>query len=278
MVSRGNNRTDRSVVTVADFSSELLQLDASAESTNMLIYGDSDAGKTHLAATVPGNSLWLVCEPGFKVAGRLGAKGRARRIGDAGTALAAVDWLYSKDNYRRFDTVIVDGASTMQDRIRLAYTAEAFDNSPETRRSRAGRNLPDKPDYFNTQNFLKSWLAMLVDLPINLIVTAHAYRTDRAENAELLVFPGFQGKTTELANAIAGLMDVVGYLEKRRVKSRKHEGRTVLRRRLWFESPYGESDDVEVRYICGDKYGVLGSYMDAPTIPKLYAKINGEED
>lgn len=273
MVSRGNTRTDRQTVSVSDFQAEMARLDAGTfESKNILIYGDSNAGKTTLAGTIPGRTLWLVCEPGYKVAARMGATGIARRISDAGTALAAIDWLYDRNRYQKFSAIVVDGTSTMQDRIRLSYCAEAFDNSPETKRSRAGRNLPDKPDYFNTQNFFKSWVPMLVDLPVDLIITAHAYRTNETEDGELLVFPGFQGKGTEVANSISGLMDVVGYYEARRV-TRRSTGKRRLIRRLWFETP---DRDTDVRYICGDKFDRLGPYMDFPTIPKMYSLINGE--
>ncbi len=263
-------RTERQQVSLSDFAAEIVRLDEASETQNILIHGDSSVGKTWLASTLPGKQFWLVAEPGYKVAGRRGIKGGARRINDTATALAAIDWLNAGDRCTRLDWLVVDGGSTMQDRIRAAYAAEAFDVSGGTKRQH--RNLPDKPDYFNTQNFLKSWYAQLVDLPVNLLVTAHSYRTDKTENGELVVFPGFQGKVTETANAIAGLMDVVGYYEARRMRNRKTR-ETVLRRRLWFESP--DHDD-DVRYICGDKFNCLGPYIDYPTMPILLDKINGE--
>jgi hypothetical protein len=159
----------------------------------------------------------------------------------------------------------------MQDRFRLGYAAEAFDIDPSKRQH---RNLPDRPDYFNTQNFLKSWLPMLIDMPINLLVTAHAYRTDDTADGELLVYPGFQGVKGETANAIAGLMDVTAFMQKRQL--RIGQG-TKLVRRLWFEQPeaQGKHED-PVRYVVGDKFGVLPQYMDAPSMPKILKYINGE--
>lgn len=261
--------TDRQVVTIEEFERSLQKLSDSRESVNMLIYGDSNAGKTVLAGSAPGQQFWLVCEPGYKTAVQSGAKGIARRISNAAEALASVDWLTDRNRYERFRTIVLDGLTTMQDRFRLAYAAEAFD----TRGSRTGRNLPDKPDYFSTQNFVKAWLPQLIDLPVNLIVTAHAYRTDRTENGELLTFPGIQGKVTEVSNAVSGLMDVTAYYALKQVKNRR-TGEASWRRRLYFQSP----DSEEVRYICGDKFGKLGKYMDSPTIPKIMALINGEDD
>lgn len=257
------------MVTASDFASEVMKLNSTSESINMLVYGDSNAGKTVLAGTCPGRCLWFIGEPGYKSAMRFGAQGYGRRISDTATALAAVDWLYERNRYSKFEWLIIDGMTTMQDRFRLAYAAEAFDIDPGKRQH---RGLPDRPDYFATQNFLKLWIPQLVDLPINLLITAHAYRTDRTDNGELLGFPGIQGKTTEVSNAISGLMDVTAYLACRRIKNRK-TGQSRDVRRLYLSSP----DNSEVRYVCGDKFNALGPYMDNATIPAMLARINGED-
>lgn len=269
-------RTERHTVSASDFQKEIERLESDSESTNILIHGDSNAGKTRIAGTCPGKTLWLVGEPGYKSAARAGAKGMARRLTDTATALAAIDWLHApskvrgKARYELLDWIVLDGLSTMQDRFRLGYAAEAFDIDPGKRQH---RNLPDKPDYFNTQNFLKAWIPQLVDLPVNFLITAHTYRTDRTDNGELLGFPGIQGKITETANAISGLMDVTGYLEARRMPTRR--GDTKLVRRLYFETPERKTKtEEEIRYICGDKFGVLGTHMDFATIPRIMDKIN----
>lgn len=262
-------RTERSEVSLSDFARDMERLESGSESTNILIHGDSNVGKTVLAGTCPGRTFWLVGEPGYKSAGRQGAKGLAKRIGDSATALAAIDWLNERPQgkrQRRYEIlswVVLDGLTTMQDRIRLSYTAEAFDIDPSKRQH---RNLPDRPDYFNTQNFLKSWIAQLVDMPVNLLITSHTYRTDETDNGELLVYPGIQGKVNETANAISGLMDITGYMERRRFKVRNSDSTKEVRR-VWFSSPERRSKrEQEVRYICGDKFNALGKYYDLPDI------------
>lgn len=274
--------TERSTVSLSDFEAELVKLETSNEHVNLLVYGDSNAGKTVLAGTAPGRTFWLIGEPGYKAASRQGARGSGRAIRNTAEAWAAVEWLESPSRQRGkrkcdvLDWLILDGLTTMQDRFRLSYAAEAFDINPA---KRAHRNLPDRPDYFNTQNFMKAWIPRLVDMPVNLLITAHAYRTDLTDDAELLVFPGIQGKTTEVANAISGLMDATGYLEARMVRKRNTDD-MVMRRRLWFTSPTGRTrkDEETVRYIAGDKFDCLGPYMDGPTIPAIMAKVNGEEE
>lgn len=270
-------RTERAEVSISDFAREMERLESGSESTNILIHGDSNVGKTRVAGTCPGRTFWLVGEPGYKSAARAGARGLARRIPDTATALAAIDWLRApsdkvrgKLRYELLDWIVLDGLSTMQDRFRLGYAAEAFDINPTKRQH---RNLPDRPDYFNTQNFLKSWIPQLVDLPVNFLITAHTYRTDETDNGELLVYPGIQGKVNETANAISGLMDITGYMEKLRVRTRNDEAKLI--RRVWFETPERKSKRADdVRYICGDKFDVLGPYMDGLTIPKVMEKIN----
>lgn len=264
-------RTERTPVSMSDFAKEIEDLSAVGESTNGLIYGDSNSGKTRIAGTAPGKCFWLVGENGAKSAARAGAQVKARKITDTATAWAAIEFLEYKERYRQLDWVILDGLTTMQDRFRLGYAAEAFDIDSSKRQH---RNLPDRPDYFNTQNFLKAWIPRLVDMPVNFLITAHAYRTDKTDGGELLVFPGIQGKVTETANAISGLMDFTGYLEARRLRVRDSDDTRIVRR-LWFESPQRKTrDEDEVRYIAGDKFDCLGPYMDAPSIPKMLAKIN----
>lgn len=269
-------RTERSRMTVSDFAAELVKLDPGSESYNGIIYGDSNVGKTALAGTCPGKTFWLIGEPGYKTAARRGAIGMGRKIADTATAWAAVEWLEGRNSktkrprYESFDWLVLDGLSTMQDRFRLSYAAEAFDIDPSKRQH---RNLPDRPDYFNTQNMLKAWIPRLVDMPVNLLITAHAYRTE-GDDGELLVFPGVQGKVTETANAISGLMDFTGYMTKKKLRSRDGE-RVKEVRRIYFDSPQSTSrKDDEVRYICGEKFGTLGSYVDDPTMPKLLELIS----
>jgi hypothetical protein len=259
---------------MSDFQKEIFKLEGNSESTNLMIYADSNVGKTVLAGTAPGKTFWLVGEPGYKSAPRMGATGYGRRVGDTAAAWAAVEWLEYRERYQKFDWIILDGISTMQDRFRIGYANEAFDINPTKRQH---RNLPDKPDYFNTQNMLKAWIPRLVDMPVNLLITAHAWRTEDYPDVDMYVFPGIQGKNTETANAISGLMDAVGYYEKKRIRSRDG-GKSRLIRRLHWESPDTGKKGEEVKYLVGDKFNCLGPYMNNPTMAQIIAKIDGESE
>lgn len=247
-------------MSLSEFEAEIFRLENKKERKKILLYGDSNVGKTVIAGTTPGQSFWLVGEPGYHSASNVsGAKGRGRKVGSTAAAIAAVDWLRHENRYLRYDWLIPDGVSTMEKLFRIGYAQEAFD----LRGSRTHRNLPDKPDYFNTQNFMVSWIASLIDLDVNLLITAHAYRTDKTD-AELLVFPGFQGKVTEVANSISGLMDCVGYVK------RENDVTKVL----WHRHTTKEG----VTYYAGDKFNKLPKVMVNPTMKQIISTIDGTEE
>lgn len=251
-------QTDSSLVSATDFEQEIFSLADNRERTTLLVYGDSNAGKTRLAGTCPGRCFWLVCEPGYRVAPRHGAKGKGVVVDSSARAIAALDWLRKGSRPESIDWIIVDGITTMQDRIRLAYTAEAYDLSAgQAKRARAHRNLPDRPDYFNTQNFLKWWVPHLLEIGPSVLVTAHAYRSERTEIGDLKVFPGFQGREDELANNMMGLFDATGYLT-------RHKDRRIL---LWDRVVKND-----VLYVTGNKLE-LPAAMSNPDMTSIINAI-----
>lgn len=260
-------KTERKRTTAADFEAGLFDLDGASEHKNFLIHGDSGCGKTVLSGTLPDRILMLAGEPGYISAARLGAKGKGRIVRDTSTALAAIDWL-EDGACSRFDWIIIDGATTLEKKFLLGYAAEAFDQNPA---KRAHRNLPSQPDYFNTQNFMMGWIARFIDLPVNVLVTCHSKRPD-GDEGETLVFPGFQGKGTEIANFIAGLFHVVGYMSIR-INQEEEE----VRRVLW-QHHYDMATDT--RYFAKDQFNALPKFTDITDdyrMPEILARIDGTD-
>jgi hypothetical protein len=254
--------TEKKPITPADFARGIFDLDGATEYKNLMIFGDPGCGKTVFSGTAPGKNLILAGEPGYIAAARQGAKGQVRLIPDTATATAAAMWL-EDGNASKFDWVIVDGVSVMNNKFLLGYTAEAFDKNPATR---AHRNLPDKPDYLNAQNFTKSWIARMIDLPVNVLFTAHAMRPDN-DRGETVVIAAIQGKGFDVASYICGLMHCVGYMS-----TRINEKGDQVRRILWqqYFDPKTES-----LYIAKDQFSALGVYTDDTTMPEILAMIDG---
>lgn len=259
--------TERNRVSAADFEGGMFDLDGATEFKNILVFGDSGVGKTVLAGTCPGRVLFLAGEPGYISAARQGAKGKVRIIADPATALAAADFL-DGGGASNYDWIVVDGLGTMQNKFLLTYAAEAFDANPA---KRAHRNLPDKPDYFNAQNFIKSWVSRMIDVPANVLFTAHAMRPENDEG-ERVVYPSIQGKGYEVSNYICGLMHSVGYMSTR-VKKIGDEYKQV-RRILWQHTRDPQS---ETTYFAKDQFNALNPFTDDMKMAELIARIDSGE-
>jgi len=255
-------------MTTAEFEAGLFDLNGAAEYKNIMVYGGSGVGKTVLAGTAPGRILMLCGEPGYISAARLGARGQARLIPDTATAVAAAAWL-EDGGASKFDWVIAEGIGTMQKKFLLGYAAEAFDANPA---KRVHRNLPDKPDYFNAQNFLQSWVARLIDLPVNTLFTAHAMYPEDKTTGEQLVYPAIQGKGYEVSQYVSGLMHAVGFMSPR-VKQTE-DGPVQVRRILWQTV---RDPSTETTFFAKDQFNALGTFTDDLPLSEIVKIIDASD-
>lgn len=269
--------TEKQGMTTAEFAAGMFELDGATEHKNIMVFGDSGCGKTVLAGTCPGRLLILAGEPGYISAARQrsrlldaalrSGKSKVRIIPDTATALAGISWL-EDGGYQQFDWVIPDGLGTIQNKALLSYAAEAWDANPA---KRVHRNLPDKPDYFNAQNFIKGWVSRLIDLPVNTLFTAHAMRPEDKASGDMVVYPAIQGKGYEISNYVAGLMHCVGFMSP--VIVGKGDEARQARRILWQQY---RSDDGTL-YFAKDQFDALGRWTDDLTMPQLLELIDNAD-
>lgn len=263
--------TEKEQVSIDDFLAGMFDLQGSQEFKNMLIYGAPGLGKTSLVGTLPPAKkgkyhLILAGEPGFITAARKGLKAKVRLIPDTATMLAALAWLDS-GGAQEIDWLIIEGASTMQNKWLLGYAAEAFDNRPA---SRTHRNLPDKPDYLNAQNALKGFVTRFVDLPCNTLFTAHAMYPEDSDG-DPMITANIQGKGHEVSDYVLGQMMAVGYFAKAVVKvpseddSEKLVNKEV--RRIYWQTR--KSSKTGVTIIAKDQSDTLGRWTDDKTLAEI---------
>jgi hypothetical protein len=260
--------TEKDGMTTSEFEAGLFDLTGATEHKNIMLYGGPGAGKTVLAGSAPGRILFLAGEPGYISAARLGARGKARLIPDTATATAAVAWL-EDGGFTKYDTIVIDGLGTIQNKALLSYAAEAFDANPA---KRTHRNLPDKPDYFNAQNFIKGWVARLIDVPCDTIFTAHAMFPEDKETGDQLVYPAIQGKGYEVSTYVCGMMHAVGYMSPR-IKQTP-EGPVQVRRVIWEATKDPKTDTT---YFAKDQFNALGKFTDVGPgmmLPDLFKVID----
>jgi len=270
---RQGAKTDLQVTSPSDFAKAIAELDGDCESKNMLLYGDSGCGKTVVAGSAP-NSLILACEPGYISAAPnrwdlpLG-KREVRPIPNSSVLLGGLDWLEA-GGHKKYQWVILEGASTLDKKVRLNFAAEAFDHNPQ---ARVHRNLPMEADYFNTQNYMIGVISRLIDLPVNVLITAHSMTMDDDEG-NVRVMPEFQKKGGGLSNYVSGLCHAVGYMRKRSFEDKKTKKIREVRRILWQQWVDPKTETV---YFAKDQFDAFGRYTDDTNIFELMAMIGPGE-
>lgn len=254
-------------VTAAQFAASVGDFGDAVESANILIYGDPGCGKTYLTAGLP-NLLYLACDPNWVVARRAGHKPSGfRKMNRYQELDGALDWL-EQGAAEEFDWVLLDGVNILQNRILFQVAREAWEANPA---KRANPRQPDKPDYFFAQNAIKSAVSRLVDLPTNVILTAHAMDLEDPNTGERWLRPGIEGKGFAVSNYICGLMSAVGYMAPKVLErvGKKNQVRRILWRTI-------VDDDAGVTYFAKDQLGpAFEQYEDNMTPDTLHAKVTG---
>lgn len=179
----------------------------SVESIKALIYGDSGVGKTYFAGSGRNNGekdLIIAIEHGTVSAARAGSKAKIIRPENLDQLNEIVDAVC--DEPHRFDWVIVDSLTQMQDMIWEHIISSAVRANPH--RSPYDKQLQE---YGEAQERYKAIVTKLLGSDANVIFTALS-ETTIDEDGNAVKMPSIHGKQGALAMWTAAKPDIVGYL------------------------------------------------------------------
>ncbi len=165
-------------------------------------------------------------------------------------------WLQARD--RGFAWVTIDSVTAAQEMLTAHITGEGFKANPSKRKDEDTMQLQD---YLKRDTSTKKMINAFNDLPINVLWLAREIQEENSEG-ELVVRPAILGKMgtndkAAMSRWLCGSVHAYGHLVVRTDKETKTEFR-----RLKFNRPVGK-----------DRYGVLGPYIDNPTLLEIERRI-----
>jgi phage nucleotide-binding protein len=205
----------------------------------LMIYSDPGAGKTTLTGQIP-NNLIIDAEEGTQSIlnhPELMAKGVARLPYKTfgGLELAVEEFHKGQDALKQFETISIDSLSNLHKRGLAEVVEREWKKAPTLK----NRYVAETEQHTENNEHIRRLVQSLCDLPLNLVLTAHS-RTIEPKDQAARTFPDFSEK---LANTIAGMMDIVGYMffaqveGKQRRVLRFHPSPTVMAKCRWKAFP-----------------------------------------
>lgn len=234
------------------------------ESINMIVHAFPGVGKTRFGASAP-NSVFLSSEPGIISAKRAGHRDGAQAVVKVKAWQDALDFVTAAEagEFSHRDWIVVDTASTLQEKDMKAVMAALVKEKPHR-----DEDLPDRPEHQKMQNSFMRWWERMIDLPQSVLFLCHTMDVTHSTGGSWFL-PSIQGgadKGYRVANYCMGLVNVVGYMERKTLK-----GKGEVIRTLW--QPY-HNEDKDIHYTAKDHFAALGTWSDDLLMPALLKKIN----
>lgn len=241
----------------------VVDMETEDESINVLVFGESGAGKTPFAGSAS-NGLMIATEKGVISAQRRGSKMKLWKANTWSEVLKAKQWLedvYEEEGEIPFDWVSVDSGTMMQTLNLRGILKEEFDKTP----SKRDLDIPQIQDHQKWQNEFKRTMQEFVDLPVNLCVTAlplHIETENDEGESEEWILPQFLGGKGAIAWAIVGMFGAGGRVQLKKVK--KDDKVRTFQRIYWSKNG---------NHWGRDRYDALGSYTDNLTLDELSRRV-----
>lgn len=162
------------------------------------------------------------------------------------------DWLKG-DKPSDFRWVVWDSLTLFQDMALIDdVMVDAIADNPKQEEF-----VPSKREYLINMNRLGRMVRQLCKLPYNIGISFHVMTTTESGGDGTIFMPQVQGKN--MPSKIAGYMNVVGYMDKRKAEDDKIVQSILFRR--------------EGRFYAKDRWHALGQRVDRPTLPKIEGLI-----
>lgn len=179
----------------------------------LMIYSEPGCGKSVLAASAP-NNLIVDVEDGLA-----SLSNHPDTVKDTVYELPYKSFFQVEELIKRLndevpelkhiETVTIDSMSELHKRGLAEVVEREHKKSPLL----VNKFVAETEHHTENNEHIRRLVSSLRDLDRNIIITAHA-RTVQQKNGSIKVYPDFSEK---LANTLAGIVDIVGYLEKREI-------------------------------------------------------------
>lgn len=223
---------------------------------NMAIYGYPTVGKTPFIGTGEGTLILDMDGGGSLSAKSAGSKADVMPVTTYDGLREIFEHL--RDDRHSYRWVWWDSITLFQERTLVdEITLDAHMKNPKQ-----DRYVPSKREYGVDHHMLMENVRRFVELPMNFGVVAHVGTEVVYQDGEevLMYMPLVQGKG--MPGKVTGYMNVVGYMQTRKVKVKSPKGDRVEKRQEILFHSQGE-------HFARDRFFKLPESMAHPTIPKI---------